>query len=170
MTPEPPQDPQQPDLRKDPQPGYQRPEYPEYRAPGYPPPPGYGQPQPPPAYQGVPQGIPPEPYENGVSPYQAFPGAYGPYGHVPAYGPRTNVLAIVSLIASIVSCGIGSVVGVVCGHIALNQMRRSGEAGRGLAVAGLVLGYLGLLAAVGVIVMLVVGASLGDDYSSYDTP
>jgi hypothetical protein len=131
MTPEPPQDPR--DFSKDPRNGY-------------------GATAPPPAFQGIPQGIPPEEYGVPSGQYQAFPGAYGPYGNVQPYGPPTNVLAIVSLISSLVAalaCGIGSVVAIVCGHVALNQIQRSGEAGRGMAIAGLVLGYLGLLATVG---------------------
>jgi len=34
--------------------------------------------------------------------------------------------------------------GIVSGHVALGQVRQSGESGRSRAVAGLVLGYLGL--------------------------
>jgi peptidyl-prolyl cis-trans isomerase B (cyclophilin B) len=56
---------------------------------------------------------------------------------------RWNVLAIVSLITGLLALGI---VAVVAGHIALRQIRRSGESGRGFAVAGLVLGYLGIVA------------------------
>ena len=35
---------------------------------------------------------------------------------------------------------------VICGHIALSQIKKTGENGRGLAIAGLILGYLGLIA------------------------
>ena len=63
-----------------------------------------------------------------------------PYAAAPA-GPRTNTLAIVSLVlAFFVSLG-----AVICGHIALSQIKRTGENGRGLAIAGLILGYLGLV-------------------------
>lgn len=31
--------------------------------------------------------------------------------------------------------------GIVCGHLALAQIRRTGEGGRGLAIAALVIGY-----------------------------
>ena len=56
-------------------------------------------------------------------------------------GAKTNTLAIVSLVlAFFVSLG-----AVICGHIALSQIKRTGENGRGLAIAGLVLGYLGLV-------------------------
>jgi peptidyl-prolyl cis-trans isomerase B (cyclophilin B) len=54
-------------------------------------------------------------------------------------------------------CGFG-LLPVVLGHVALRQVRRTGERGYGLAVAGLVLGYatLALLAAV----LVVVGGSV----------
>lgn len=70
-----------------------------------------------------------------------------PYAAAPEQ--RTNVLAIISLVlAFVVSIG-----AVICGHIALSQIKRTGENGRGLAIAGLVLGYLGIAA--GVIAMIV---------------
>jgi hypothetical protein len=67
----------------------------------------------------------------------------------PAAARKTNVLAIVSL----VSAFFVSLVAIICGHIALSQIKRRGESGRGLAIAGLIIGYLGLVAT---IVMLVV--------------
>jgi hypothetical protein len=82
----------------------------------------------------------------GGTPYgQVNPGGYGPsssgyearsYG----YGPRpTNVLAIVSLVTSIIGLGI---VGIITGHIARRQIRASGESGDGIALAGLIIGYV----------------------------
>jgi hypothetical protein len=61
----------------------------------------------------------------------------------PAYAPapvgqRTNVLAIVALILGIV-VPIG---GIICGPIALGQIKRTGESGRGLAMAGLIIGIV----------------------------
>lgn len=50
---------------------------------------------------------------------------------------RTNTLAIVSFVSSFVI----SIAGIVTGHMALRQIRRTGEGGRGLAIAGLVIGY-----------------------------
>ena len=50
----------------------------------------------------------------------------------PAVG--TNALAIVALVLGI----FGGVLAIPVGHVSLNQIRRSGESGRGLAVAGLV--------------------------------
>uniref|UniRef100_UPI0013E3F01B DUF4190 domain-containing protein n=1 Tax=Microbacterium sp. CPCC 204701 TaxID=2493084 RepID=UPI0013E3F01B len=73
----------------------------------------------------------------------------------PAYGygygaqPKTNVLAIVSLVASIVGfIGllpiIGSIGAIITGHISLNQIKTNGENGRGMALAGTIVGYVGL--------------------------
>ena len=39
---------------------------------------------------------------------------------------------------------IGSVAGVITGHMSLGQIKRTGEQGRGLALAGTITGYVGL--------------------------
>lgn len=79
-------------------------------------------------------------------------------------GPMTvsmNPLAIASLICSIGSWFIlpiaGAIAGVVLGHVALSQIRHSNGAqdGHGMAVAGLVVGYIHL-AIVPTIILLVV--------------
>ena len=56
----------------------------------------------------------------------------------PAVARRTSTLAILSLVAAFVA----SIAGVVLGVIALLQIRRSGEAGAGLAIAAIVVGSL----------------------------
>ena len=67
-------------------------------------------------------------------------------------GPPTNGLAIASLVAGVFwMWWIGSALAVVFGHIALGQIARTGQSGRGLAITGLVLGYFGLA------VLLVIG-------------
>ena len=63
----------------------------------------------------------------------------------------TNTMAIVSLAAGVLSWFafpfIGAVVAIITGHMARNQIRMSHgtEGGNGLAIIGLVLGYLNLL-------------------------
>jgi len=76
-------------------------------------------------------------------PYQGQNQQYQPYNGAPA-GPKTNVLAIVSLIASLSGfiLLITPIVGIITGHIALNQIKRTGENGRGLALAGTIVGYV----------------------------
>ena len=59
--------------------------------------------------------------------------------------PPSNGTAVASLVIGILSwflCPIvGGVLAVVLGHVARGQIRRTGEAGGGLALAGLILGY-----------------------------
>lgn len=54
--------------------------------------------------------------------------------------PRTNSLAIVALVLGLVF----PLAAIPVGHVSLGQIGRTGEQGRGLAIAGLVLGYLTL--------------------------
>jgi hypothetical protein len=78
-----------------------------------------------------------------MSDAQQPPVAYQP-------GPPNNVPAIIALIAS---CLGFTVPGIVLGHIALHQIRRTGEAGHGLAAAALIVGYI----LFGVSILLVAG-------------
>ena len=88
--------------------------------------------------------------------YQGHPG--DPAGTEALYptAPRTNTLAVVSF----VSAFFVSLAAVITGHIALAQIRARGEAGRGLAIAGLVLGYLGLAILAAVIAFAVLFAAV----------
>ena len=110
------------------QPGYQPPPPPQG---GYPP--QYGGPYPPPS-------APPPPPQFGGQPY---PGGY----NQPTPQAGTNTMAISSLVASVVGllCGIGSIVGIVLGVVALNQIKQTRQAGYGLAVAGIVVGVATLI-------------------------
>lgn len=86
------------------------------------------------------------------SPFQVSqaPGTYPPYHQqVNASWPasqQTEPFAIVSLVCSLagILCWVGSIVGVVFGHIAISKIKASGErlGGRGLATAGLIVGYV----------------------------
>jgi hypothetical protein len=75
------------------------------------------------------------------------------------FSTHTNSLAIVSLVAGIVSWFavpvLGGIVAVIAGHMARSQIRRTGERGDGMATAGLILGYLHL-AVVVLLALLVV--------------
>jgi hypothetical protein len=144
--------------RDDPQPTGQTPpappEYPQ-SAPTYgeAAPPAYGQPAPPPYGQPAPG--------YGQPPYGAP--AYPAYAAAPTYGggpaQKTNTLAIVSLVASLVGIlllpFIGSIVGIITGHMSLSQIKRTGEQGRGLGLAGTIVGWVGLaLAIIGTILLV----------------
>lgn len=73
----------------------------------------------------------------------------------PPYAP-TNVMALIGFILSVSGffLFISAIPGVVLGHIALKQIRDSGEAGRGLAIAALAVGYS--VIALGILTLLVV--------------
>ncbi len=61
--------------------------------------------------------------------------------------PQTNILAILSLVLSLIwVAGLGSIGAVVLGHIAKRQIAASNgrQTGAGLATAGLVIGYIGI--------------------------
>jgi hypothetical protein len=70
---------------------------------------------------------------------------------VPQTVPRTPPVAIWSLILAVLSftCGwlFTAIPAVICGHIARAKIRKSGGAlgGRGIATAGLILGYIALV-------------------------
>lgn len=68
--------------------------------------------------------------------------------------PPMNGLAIAALVLGL--CGF-SLLPVIFGHVALNQIRRRGERGGALAIVGLVLGYL----QIGAIVVALLVVSLG---------
>lgn len=74
--------------------------------------------------------------------------------------PKTSGLAIWSLVLGILSLACFSILaaipGVICGHKALSKIKHSGGAltGQGLAIAGLVTGYLGVAWAIFVIPLM----------------
>lgn len=94
-------------------------------------PPADGSTPPPPAAPVPPAATPP------AAPAQPTYPAYGQQPQQGYYAPPTNTLAILALVLGIV-IPIG---GIICGHISLGQIKRTGEGGRGLAMAGLIIGY-----------------------------
>ena len=53
---------------------------------------------------------------------------------------KLNSLAIVSLATAV--SGFGAVAGVITGHVALAQIKKTGQAGRPAALAGIIVGYV----------------------------
>jgi hypothetical protein len=75
--------------------------------------------------------------------------------------PSTNGFAIASLVCAVAwFMWLGSALAVVFGHVALRQIKANGGAqrGRGIAIAGLVIGYLGLAVVVIAIIAAILGA------------
>ncbi|MBB5828931.1 DUF4190 domain-containing protein [Micromonospora carbonacea] len=130
----------------------------------YEPPPPPGQHEPPSPYE------PPPPAQ-----YGAPPPGYGQYGPPPGQGQYpppagqgrgTNVLAVLSLVFAFVFAPAG----IVLGHLAKRQIRRTGEDGDQLATWGLILSYvftvIGLIACCGWLGLVFWGGST--DGSSYN--
>lgn len=84
---------------------------------------------------------------------------YLPYGPPPPQ-TRTNGFAIASMVLGIVWIyWIGSILALVFGYVAKNQIDTSGgmQTGRGMAIAGIVLGWVG----VGILLLILVLAAAG---------
>ena|SRR5215469_9973001 len=94
-----------------------------------------------------------------------LPGARG----IPVVRPRgTNGLAIASLACGISQFMLGplpTIPAIVLGHMARHQIKRSGEDGAGLALAGLLLGWaavvLGVLIVAGAVAVFATHAAAG---------
>lgn len=81
--------------------------------------------------------------------------------------PRTSSLAVVSLIFGILAYvflpGVGALVAVICGHAARSEIRHAPPGsieGDGLALAGLILGWIQLalvVIAIGIFILFLAG-------------
>lgn len=114
-----------------------------------PPPPNYGAPPPPPEYGGQPGG----------------------FGGQP---PKTSVLAIFSLVTGIVGlCCAGlllpSIAAVVLGSMARKEIAGSGgtKRGSGLALAGLILGAIGIV--LGIVNWILIATGVVDLNTTFET-
>lgn len=130
--------------------------------------PQYAQPQ----YAQQPYGQPPYGQPQYGQPYGQAPYGQAPYGQPAAYGqpypppygypvaPRTNGMAVASMVLGILWLyWIGSVLALVFGYIARNQIRERGEGGGGMATAGIVLGWIGV-GILGLVVLFGVAAGV----------
>ena len=108
-------------------------------------------------------------------PQSSAPQAWGqpaPYGQQPAYptpfgqaygAPQSggaDAKAITSLVLSIVwLLGLGSIAAVILGHLSRSQATKQGRSPSGIALAGLIIGYLGIAGTIAVIALGVVFAN-----------
>ena len=99
-------------------------------------------------------------------------------------GQKTNILTIISLVTGIVGCLSGclalfvlaipivnfvcmgflvlfGLAGIITGFIGMNQIKRTNEKGRGMAIAGIILGVLTLTSlCISIILLLTLGPSI----------
>jgi Domain of unknown function (DUF4190) len=121
-------------------------------------------------------GTPPEEPDRGPAPPPPPPPPPQPATPSYSYGSsstsKTNGFAIASLACSIGGffvCGIGFILGVVFGYIAKNQIDQSGgtQQGRGMAIAGIIVGWIGIaLGVIALVVVIAIAAATDDNDSS----
>lgn len=118
-----------------------------------------------------------------TEPLQPQTQAYPP--QAPAYPPQaprqtlpttlaqTNAFALVSILTVFLQ----PIAGIVFGHMALSQIKRNGDSGRGLALTGLIIGYayfvfivMALVFYISMIgIMLATAGAAFSDFSDFDT-
>jgi hypothetical protein len=97
-------------------------------------------------------------YPTSPGPYATGQGGYPPPQPQPGYAPgypgypapvmmpaqHTNGMAIASLVLSLcgLGCGVAGLVGAILGHVARRQIRERGEGGDGMALAGIIVGWI----------------------------
>ena len=81
-----------------------------------------------------------------------------------------NSLAVVSIATAVT--GFGAAAAVITGHVSLAQIKKSGQAGRGLAIAGVAVGYsvigLWILSTIGMVALTIWGLKNGYPMGGYD--
>ena len=119
---------------------------------------------PPPLPAPPPYGSPSYGAPNYGDPAYSSPYSYPQPGYPYSVPQRTSGYAIASLVLGLVSaCGIGSILAIIFGHIALAEIRDSHGSigGRGMAIAGIILGW----AVVAIVVLwLIIAFALSDHY------
>lgn len=103
------------------------------------------QPQPGHPYDPNAQPVSGQPVSGGQAPYGGYGYPAAGYGGVPvAATPPTNGMAIAALVcalAGLVTC-VSAPVGAILGHVARRQIRERGEGGDGMALAGIIVGWI----------------------------
>jgi hypothetical protein len=189
-----PQQPQQPQYGQPQQPQYGQPQQPyqdPYAQPGQQPQqPAYQDPyaQPPadpyaqPPVSGTPYPTSGNPYPtSGANPYPTSPGAYPGYGQPaygqPGYGPApsgSNTLAIVGLILGILSIPMSccfyvgilpGAAGIVLGVLGQKKAAEMNGSGKGMALAGLICGAVGVALSLFWIVLNIIGTATSWTYN-----
>jgi hypothetical protein len=93
-----------------------------------------------------------------ISPY-APPQSFAPGYYTPVASSGLAIASMVCGIIAVISCYFGGIFGipaVICGHLALSKIQQCPVpmTGRGMAIAGLVMGYLGILFSLAALVII----------------
>lgn len=79
----------------------------------------------------------------------------------PPHASETNTLAIISLVCGVLGWTLlpflGSIGAIITGHLARAEIRRKPhQQGDGMALAGLILGWVSIILAIGAVILIVV--------------
>ncbi|MCP2032885.1 hypothetical protein L1277_002998 [Okibacterium sp. HSC-33S16] len=96
--------------------------------------------------------------------YGAPQGQYGAQGYGQQQSAKWNVLSIITLVSSILGF---SIISIVLGIISLNQIKRTGEQGKVLAIVGIVIGALATIGYIIAIIFFVALLNSPDLYTGY---
>ncbi|CAB4712983.1 unannotated protein [freshwater metagenome] len=109
---------------------------------------------------------PPSPY--GPPGYPMAPMGAGPYGAPLPVSSGTNGMSIAALVLGILWLyGVGSILSLIFGYISLGQIKRDpSQKGKGMAIAGVVLGWVGIVGLI--IVIAIIGFAATSGFDSYD--
>lgn len=88
---------------------------------------------------------------------------YGAYQ--PPAQPGYNTMSIVAFILAFFV----SIVGIILGYVALSQIKRTGEQGRGLALAAIIIGFVEVALAIFFFILfaVVLGVAASHGYKTY---
>ncbi len=127
---------------------------------------------------------PNQPYSDPGYGSGGYPGYTGPASPGPGYGygyggyaqpmptRQTNGLAIASMVvslASILICGWPAIIGAIMGHVARRQIRERGEEGDGMALTGVIVGWIVFaLSVIGTLAYVIFFIWLVDTANDYD--
>lgn len=116
------------------------------------------------------------PYTAPTQPYQAAQPGYAPVQASPAPAPAgtkvsdTNTFALLSIILAFIA----PLAAIIFGHMGLSQIKRTGDAGRGIALTGTIIGYA-YFVAIGLFIIFYIGmlvmvfGTMGAAFSSMDS-
>jgi hypothetical protein len=125
------------------------------------------------SYPTTPYPQPPAAVYPPVSSYPASPSYGQPMAYVVTQPPSSGVatasmvLGIVGLLLGWCSCGIPALLAIILGHMGLNQTRNNQKSGRGMAIAGLILGYVVIVPAIIATVFVAIALFGSATYSAY---
>jgi Domain of unknown function (DUF4190) len=115
-------------------------------------------------------------HTSGYGGYAGYGAQSGPYYPALVAGPTTNGLSIAAMVVAIVGAallpcyGVGGLmgaVGAILGHVARRQIRQRGEGGAGMALTGIIVGWVATGLALVIVALIVVAVVAAVNQAPY---